>query len=173
MVRLPFGFTLIELMITISVLAILITLGVPSFQDTLERHRLKAAIEQVYQDLQYARSEAIKRNQNITVQLKIPAGTDPWCYGLSDAGGCDCTASPGCAIDGDPKNTTAHDFRNIALDGFHTADFNFAFDAHRGGGADRSIRLNSASGYETQVVVSALGRVRLCSDDDVMGYPSC
>jgi prepilin-type N-terminal cleavage/methylation domain-containing protein len=57
------GFTLLELMITLSVLAILASLGVPAMQEMLERNRLKGAAQALAEDLQWVRGEAIRRNR--------------------------------------------------------------------------------------------------------------
>jgi len=61
------GFTLIELMVTVAVAAILLTVGVPSFRDTVENNRLTAAANELVSALNLARSEAIKRGVRVTV----------------------------------------------------------------------------------------------------------
>ena len=61
------AFTLIELMIAIAVAAIVLTLGVPSFERVIERNQLSAYTNQLVSSLHFARSEAVRRNQNISV----------------------------------------------------------------------------------------------------------
>jgi len=61
------GFTLIELMVTLAVAAILLTMGVPSFRATVENNRLTAAANELVGALNLARSEAIKRGVRVTV----------------------------------------------------------------------------------------------------------
>ncbi len=61
------GFTLIELMVTVAVAAILLTVGVPSFRATVENNRLTAAANELVGALNLARSEAIKRGVRVTV----------------------------------------------------------------------------------------------------------
>ena len=55
------GFTLIELMIAIAVLAILITIAAPSFRDAMMNVRMSANVNDLMADLALARSEAVKR----------------------------------------------------------------------------------------------------------------
>lgn len=61
------GFTLVELMITILVLAILLTIGVPSFQTMIQNNRLTSQVNEFISSLLYARSEAVRRNVNVIV----------------------------------------------------------------------------------------------------------
>ena len=61
------AFTLIELMITIAVAAVVLTLGVPSFSNVIERNRLTAHINELVATLNFARSEAVRRNSSIKV----------------------------------------------------------------------------------------------------------
>ncbi|MEM7401626.1 MAG: GspH/FimT family pseudopilin [Pseudomonadota bacterium] len=61
------AFTLIELMITLAVAAVVLTLGVPSFNNVIERNQLTAHINELVATLNFARSEAVKRNSSIRV----------------------------------------------------------------------------------------------------------
>jgi type IV fimbrial biogenesis protein FimT len=61
------GFTLIELMVTLLILAILVGVGVPTFLDATLGSRLGSAANNLVVSLYLARSEAIKRNTTVKV----------------------------------------------------------------------------------------------------------
>jgi len=61
------GFTLVELLIAIALMATLLTVGVPGFRDLVASNQRRAISFDLYSDLQLARSEAISRNQRISV----------------------------------------------------------------------------------------------------------
>lgn len=61
------GFTLIELMVTLSIAAILLTVAVPNFITFVQNNRLATQANDLVTMLNYARSEAVKRNQRITI----------------------------------------------------------------------------------------------------------
>lgn len=61
------GFTLIELMVAIALLAILISLAVPSFTSMIKRNRVDAAASSLAVGLATARSEAVKRGVNVSI----------------------------------------------------------------------------------------------------------
>lgn len=61
------GFTLIELMVTLSVLALLLGIGVPSFQATIQGNRITTTANDLVAALQFARSEAVRRGVNVTL----------------------------------------------------------------------------------------------------------
>lgn len=72
------GFTLIELMITLAVAAILLTIGVPSFQYIIQGNRVSTQTNDLITGLSTARSEAIRRNREVTLE---PIGGD-WMDGF-------------------------------------------------------------------------------------------
>lgn len=74
------GFTLIELMITIVIAAVLLVIAVPGFQDFIVNNRIVAQTNELVADLALARSEAIKRGAAVTV------------CAANDASGCDTAA---------------------------------------------------------------------------------
>ena len=61
------GFTIIELMITIALVAVIATIGVPAFQGFVERNQLTSNINSFITSLALARSEAVKRKQRVVV----------------------------------------------------------------------------------------------------------
>jgi type IV fimbrial biogenesis protein FimT len=79
------GFTLIELMVTMAVLVILITIGVPSFNDLVQNQRVKTAVSELHSSLIFARSEAIKRNAEVTITRNGASWSNGWNVQTSDA----------------------------------------------------------------------------------------
>jgi len=65
--RTSHGFTAIELMVTVAIVAILAALAGPSFTPLIERWRVRDAAETLTSTLYLARSEAIKRAGGITI----------------------------------------------------------------------------------------------------------
>lgn len=61
------GFTLVELVVTIALLAILTTLAAPSFSEVLRQWRRDSATRELSSTLQLARSESIKTSRQIVV----------------------------------------------------------------------------------------------------------
>ncbi|HSI53572.1 MAG: GspH/FimT family pseudopilin [Ramlibacter sp.] len=72
------GFTLIELMVTLTILGIMMGVGIPSFRNFIAAQRVKSAAYDMTAALIFARSEAIKRNASITV---APTSGTNWAGG--------------------------------------------------------------------------------------------
>ncbi len=153
------GFSLIELLVTVAVLGILLSIAVPSFQTTLEKQRLVGAAEQLYEDLQYARTEAIKRNANVFVSFTTGSN---WCYGIALAT-CTCGTAGSCQLSGIDKVVSGTDFRGGSL--ASTFGGPTSFEPRRGtapgGNGTATLRSNYGS---IKIIAGSLGRVRICSD---------
>lgn len=73
--RLDQGFTLIEVMIVVVIVAILATLAAPSFIDATLSSRLGTLANKFVASVHLARSEAIKRNSVVTVCVSTDGAT--------------------------------------------------------------------------------------------------
>lgn len=78
------GMTLVELMVTISIAAILASVATPSFTSFLRNTEVRGSAESLTQGLQFARTEAVRRNQQV-------------CFDWSGSG-TGWTVSTGCAL---------------------------------------------------------------------------
>ena len=92
------GVTLIELMITLTIAAILLVIAVPSFSSMIQRASLRGAADQTLSVWNLAHFEAVKRNQMVKVGIKT--GTSgAFCIGAattsdpSDTTACDCLSA--------------------------------------------------------------------------------
>jgi type IV fimbrial biogenesis protein FimT len=72
------GFTLVELMAAVSVVAIMLMLSAPSFSEILANQRARRAAMDLYTSLVLARNEAIKRDTTVTISAKHGGWTAGW-----------------------------------------------------------------------------------------------
>lgn len=169
------GFTLIELMVVLAVLGVLTALALPSYSEIVERRKLNAAGENLFADLMYAKTEAIKRN--LPIRLTFTGTGTTWCYGIAVNAACDCTDNvPACEIEsGVQKIVNQSDYEVVSVDaGDSTLANDFiSFTPLRGFVNQKSLQFSVGSGAELRVVVSSLGRIRLCSDTTTFGHPTC
>lgn len=61
------GFTLVELMVTLAIAAIVLTIGIPAFQEAIRSNRLATITNDFVSTLMLARSEAVKRSTKVSV----------------------------------------------------------------------------------------------------------
>ena len=147
------GFTLVELLVTISVLAILLAIAVPSFESIRLSNRLTSYAGALASSSQLARTEAIKRNAAVTL--------------CSSANGTSCDASGGWEAGWVVISGATVIQRQQAIDaGYRLADSgganSIAFESTGVGATQATFticRASPAPGNQERVVrISATGR---------------
>jgi len=197
------GFTIIELMITLAVVAVLTVLASPTFSDLITKSRLRGATDDIVALLNHARANAVKLERQVNVSVQ--PGT-LWCAGGVPESGpasvgaaatlattpCDCaTSSTSCVIDGQSAYVSGTNYNGVTIaDAAVTGDIKFVsssggvvFDPKAGTLTSTLLGTYAASGvtlsagsYSTQITVSPLGQTVVCTPTGspfVSGYPSC
>jgi type IV fimbrial biogenesis protein FimT len=180
------GLTSVELMISIVLLSIVLSLALPSYRDMVEKRQLTQGAEQIFAFLNAAQGVASRSNSVVTVSYGRTDNND-WCVGaVLGETACDCaetvsTQPDFCSIDGSVMRLTNDHVGNKELLESVSGDGAYAFDPIRGLLVDLddalSMDLYSPSGdYQLRLSVSNTGQTALCSidgDHSVPGYLVC
>jgi type IV fimbrial biogenesis protein FimT len=170
------GVTLIELMVTIAVMAILATLAIPAFTEFRERAAIRGAGDQLVSVWANARLEALKRDQAVSVAIR--RNTTSMCIGAATGtAACDCFTANACNAGQYP--TDPSDWRGVTMLGkptlgpTDTDDIGLAtIDPKLGHLSDDSdvggVTIQSQSGtkYRLRLYVDRWARPYLCSPTD-------
>lgn len=81
------GISMIEVMITIAIVAVLAAVAMPGMTSLVASQRLKAASSDLYTSLVLARSEAIKRNTEIQISPSASGWAGGWTVERADGVG--------------------------------------------------------------------------------------
>jgi type IV fimbrial biogenesis protein FimT len=72
------GFTIIELLATVAVAAILVAVAIPSFRDLMTNTRLITTTNNLIASFAYARSEAVRRTQSVRIDANSGSWGNGW-----------------------------------------------------------------------------------------------
>lgn len=185
------GFTLLELMIAVAILALLAALAAPSLADFFDRNRVRAAADDVSSLISHARAEAVKND--LPVRVSMVGSGDAWCVGANaatpptggakagNAAACDCTQTTQCMVAGVRQVVSSADYRGVSI-GTLPGDIRFdntlgAIVGTDGTMGQRAVTLTSPTGtYDVTVEVETLGHARSCTPSArpmLSGLPQC
>jgi prepilin-type N-terminal cleavage/methylation domain-containing protein len=154
------GFTLLEAAITMAVLAIVLSVAVPSYSNYLARQRLRHVAELLELDLHRARAISVEESRNVYVAFQSGA---QWCWGASRQAPCNCaTGQPRCELGGidhrDYKGTLLQSGQGIT----------FESGLGRAVGWTR-IGISNDRNNQLYLDLNPLGRPQICGADSRAG----
>jgi len=161
------GFTLIELIVMLAVVVILTLASIPLFTSVIQYFRITSAAEQLYSALQNARTEAVKRNAN--VYMNVSAGSN-WCYGFNTGSTCNCATAGSCNLGS--YSATAANLLTLSATGLSS---NSIFFTGMHGGVSSAATFTFTQYGSTPLIttsISMLGSISVCSTG-VNGYTAC
>ena len=144
LVRHSRGVTLIELMVVVSMIAVLLALAGPSFKRMIDMQRLRAVHNQIVTDLQFARSEALLRRVPVHIAVRPQSGSTGACYVIFEdqnrtfpfSTACDCSQPAGSRCANPNGTDQATEIRTVQLD--------------RSLGIDLSVPIVARHGYDSE-----------------------
>ena len=170
------GFTLVEVMIVVAVLAVVAGIAIPNFIQMLPNYRLKDATRTLFSDMQKAKITAVKTNTNCTVTFNQAIGGTTYTYVVyTDLNGnCEYDAgeavidqvlwpaNQGFGLDsaqggGDGLTFLDNDIGNPSI----SFQPNSIPTGNNGGTANGSAFLTNTNGWTRSVVVSVAGNISL------------
>lgn len=181
------GFSLVEVMMSVVLLAIGTAIALPSFRDQVEKRQVTNGAEQLVSFINMAQGAAMKTNQVVTVSWTHTDAND-WCIGaVASETACDCAVTDNTSDSFCRIGTKDYVIDDSIADGrgliarMDGAGGSYAFDPVRGLFTDLddtlTVELQSRSGdFRLNMMVNSTGRVTLCSDSAeyaVPGYEIC
>lgn len=161
------GITLLELIISLTIIIILTVTAVPLFFELYKNHRLASTAESLYYTLQFARSEAVKRNSNVYVSFTTG---DSWCYGVNVGSTCNCATSGSCSL----GSVSAPSSQTLSLSAVGLGGSYVYFEGtHGAANASGSLTFTLYGGSNLITTsIGRLGSLQICSTG-LSGYTSC
>lgn len=156
--RKPRGFTIVELMIGLAIVAILVFSAVPSYTAWMQNTKIRNATESVLNGLQLARTEAIRRNVNVQFDLSTDSA---WTIQVADATAeivqqrAAAQGSSGVTVTVQPAGATRVTFNSLGRVVGASPITAVTFDVP-------PEKLPAELSRDLRVTVSPAGRVRMC-----------
>lgn len=161
--RIKRGFTSMELLVSMAIVAVLVLLVLPAYFDYVQKTRLKLAAETLYHELGKMRVLAVKEQSNKTIEFLTGAN---WCYGATANTSCSCNTANSCELGGGQSDDNGV---SMSLTGISDSTI---FEGVRGTlSVPGSITFTSGADGVT-LVLTKLGTVRLCSNS-IGEYGAC
>jgi len=178
------GFTMVEIAVAMTVLALMLFVAMPSIGTWLDNTRVRNTADSIQNGLQIARGEAVRRNQSVSfwlVAIDDPGRLDNGCTLSATSGSWVVSVNSPLANCGQPPSTTESpmlvtgqaigDGRPVtiaAVQSDATAATSVTFDGFgrvTGTGSITRIDLNGSSTRNLRIEISNAGAIRMCDRD--------
>jgi len=171
------GLTLIELLITLAITAILIAVAAPSMREFIEKQKVEGAANELANDVRYLRSMSMQKNNIMLLSFRHTSAMS--CYSLIEygkgTGTCDCSRSPAAICDAVVGADTEIKSVYLPVSGGVSVQSSLPQLQLAGNGGmvagelSMTASVSSPAGGEVRVSVNAGGRASICN---VSGHSS-
>ncbi len=178
------GFTMVEALVTISIMAVLLAVTVPSALEWILLNRVKASAAEMVTDIQLARAETVRRNAQVRVAFRTNASQS--CYTVHTSavtGNCRCTDGAGVACAGGGGTINRHELKTASLPFSKGVNMSFApnwvqFDPPSAlpfALTTMQVNFDGGGTRKLRVFTNAAGRPQVCASagSTVIGYAPC
>jgi prepilin-type N-terminal cleavage/methylation domain-containing protein len=158
------GFTMIELTVTLAILGIISAIGIPSYFSWLPKYRLQTSVRNIYDDLNMARSRAV-RTGTLTV-VKFDPANNTYTVFLDTSSPVNWDLDSGETVLSNGLLANGVDITGTTFS-FHRLGFNDrGMPAAALTGADDDVYLTNSSGLFLGVRVTSAGGLSIISSTD-------
>jgi type IV fimbrial biogenesis protein FimT len=173
--RTQVGVTLVETTVVASVLVVVTSLAVPSFQDAVQRRHLDGAVAHLETDIHYTRMLAVARNSPMRISFESTTGGS--CYVIHTGAASQCRSSDaGAAVcGGEAQAERSVPFPASGPISLQSNSRSIVFDPMKGTSTPTAtMQLTARNGMTVRQVMNIMGRVRSCSPAPALsGYRAC
>ena len=174
-IRRQSGVTLVESAVVLGIVAVMVGVAVPRFDEVRATRTLEVATAQLRTDVHHARSTAVAMGQ--TVRLQVRSDAQGSCYVVHTGALADCR----CTAAGEAQcNAPAQVLRSMSFGadqrlGLSANMAGIGFDPFQGTATPTgTVTVTNGRGDALKVVVNVMGRARSClAAGSLRGYPGC
>lgn len=168
------GFSLIELLIIVAILAIVLAVGLPSMERSFQRQKINGIGDNLHYLLRYARAQAAKSNKTLWLKFKVDSSDAKiWRVAVTDDSDCEFTVAKPCLVNGISQEFSNENYQGVTID--NDTDL-ITLDPIRGRGdaADATITFK-LDDIDVKFEKSTMGSHTVCTSDTATNsrYPAC
>lgn len=169
------GVTLVETSVVASVLAVVTSLAVPSFEGAVQRRHLEGAAAQLETDIHYARMLAVASNAPLRISFESGAAGSCYVVHTGSANQCSCATDGAAVCQGEAEAQRMVRFAAGDRVSLKSNSRSVLFDPVRGTSTPTvTVQLSARNGAAIHQVMNIMGRVRSCSPAPALsGYRLC
>ena len=169
------GVTLVESMVTVSVLGVITSLAAPSFDGAIQRRHLEGAAAQLETDIHHTRMLAVARNAPLRISFEANAAGSCYVIHTGAANQCSCAAGGAPVCQGAAQAERSVHFPAGGPVSLKFNSRSIQFEPLKGTSTPTAtLQFSTRQGAAIHQVMNIMGRVRSCSPaPGLSGYRAC
>lgn len=168
------GMSLLEVLISVSIMAILATLAIPSYVEWRTSAEFKHVLEQASSLARYGRALALTERTAVTLVLD---SSQSGCLGLTSEDDCNCHQANHCQLSNSTKQLSMQRYNatlSTSKSAKDSSKLTLTFDGTHGLNFGNALSVSiTRAPYNGKLIISNLGRIRYCTSTPLTGISPC